>query len=232
MSTKILVVDDEREIVKVVRAYLEQGGFRVVSAFDGQEALTVFRNERPDLAILDLNLPSIDGLDVCRTIRKESDTPVIMLTARVEEADRLIGLELGADDYVVKPFSPREIVARVRAVLRRAQKAPQPPQTITAGDVALDLTRHEVRVGDRPIELTPTEFNLLAALARQPGRAFSRLDLLDAAQGEAYEGYERTIDVHIRNLRQKIESDPRRPKHILTVYGVGYKFSDEIGGPK
>jgi two-component system alkaline phosphatase synthesis response regulator PhoP len=228
MNTKILVVDDEREIVKVVRAYLEQSGFRVAQAFDGQEALTVFRHERPDLVILDLNLPSIDGLDVCRAIRKESNTPVIMLTARVEEADRLIGLELGADDYVVKPFSPREIVARVRTVLRRTQGAPQPPQTIAAGQVTLDLTRHEARVGERSIDLTPTEFNLLAVLAAQPGRAFSRLDLLDAAQGEAYEGYERTIDVHIRNLRQKIEREPKKPEYVLTVYGIGYKFNDQL----
>jgi DNA-binding response OmpR family regulator len=228
MSGKILVVDDEREIVKVVRAYLEQGGFRVVSAFDGQEALTLFRHEKPDLVILDLSLPKIDGLDVCRTIRKESDTPVILLTARVEEADRLIGLELGADDYVTKPFSPREIVARVRAVLRRAQGAPQTPQRIAAGGVTIDLTRHEVSVDGRLAELTPTEFSLLAAMAAQPGRAFSRSDLLEAAQGETYEGYERTIDVHIKNLRQKIEPDPRQPEYILTVYGIGYKFSDEL----
>lgn len=226
MSSKILVIDDEREIVKVVRAYLEQGGFRVVSAFDGQEALTVFRHEKPDLVILDLSLPKIDGLDVCRAIRKESDTPVIMLTARVEETDRLIGLELGADDYVAKPFSPREIVARARAVLRRAQGAPQTPHTIAAGGVTLDLIRHEVSVGGRPLELTPTEFNLLAAMAAQPGRAFSRSDLLEAAQGETYEGYERTIDVHVKNLRQKIEADPKHPEYILTVYGIGYKFND------
>jgi two-component system alkaline phosphatase synthesis response regulator PhoP len=228
MSAKILVVDDEREIVKVVRAYLEQSGFRVATAHDGQEALTVFRHEQPDLVILDLNLPTIDGLDVCRAIRKESNTPVIMLTARVEETDRLIGLELGADDYVVKPFSPREIVARVRAVLRRAQAAPQPPQRIVAGDVMLDLTRHAASVAGQPVDLTPTEFNLLATLAAQPGRAFSRMDLLDAAQGESYEGYDRTIDVHIRNLRQKIERDPKQPEYILTVYGIGYKFSDQI----
>ena len=226
MSAKILVVDDEREIVKVVRAYLEQGGFQVVTAADGQEALTIFRHEQPDLVILDLSLPKIDGLDVCRTMRKESNTPVIMLTARVEETDRLIGLELGADDYVLKPFSPREIVARVRTVLRRTQGAPQTPQMIVAGQVTLDLQRHAVNVADRRIELTPTEFNLLAALAAQPGRVFSRMDLLDAAQGEAYAGYERTIDVHIRNLRQKIEADPKRPKYIQTVYGVGYKFND------
>jgi two-component system alkaline phosphatase synthesis response regulator PhoP len=226
MSGKILVVDDEREIVKVMRAYLEQGGFRVSSAYDGQEALTVFRHEKPDLVILDLNLPRIDGLDVCRTIRKESDTPVIMLTARVEETDRLIGLEIGADDYVVKPFSPREIVARVRAVLRRSQRAPQPPETISAGGVTIDRARHTVSADGHPVDLTPTEFNLLAALAAEPGRAFSRLDLLDAVQGEAFQGYERTIDVHIRNLRQKIEPDPRHPLYILTVYGVGYKFND------
>ena len=228
MSAKVLVVDDEREITKVVRAYLEQGGFRVVTAHDGQEALIVFRHERPDLVILDLNLPTIDGLDVCRTIRKESETPVIMLTARVEEADRLIGLELGADDYVVKPFSPREIVARVRAVLRRTQGVQKKVETIVAGSVSLDLTRHMVSVDDRPIDLTPTEFNLLAAMAEQPGRAFSRFDLLNAAQGEAYEGYERTVDVHIKNLRQKVEPDPKHPRYILTVYGVGYKFSEDL----
>ncbi|HEY4688036.1 MAG TPA: response regulator transcription factor [Anaerolineae bacterium] len=228
MSAKILVVDDEPEIVKVLRAYLEQGGYRVVTAFDGQEALTLFRHEKPDMVILDLNLPKIDGLDVCRTIRKESNTPVIMLTARVEEADRLIGLELGADDYVVKPFSPREMVARVRAVLRRSQAAPQPPHTIVAGDVTLDLDRHTVSAGGQPVELTPTEFNLLTAMASQPGRAFSRMDLLDAAQGETFEGYERTIDVHIRNLRQKLERDPKHPERILTVYGIGYKFNDQI----
>ena len=228
MSAKILVVDDEREIVSVIRAYLEQNGFRVVTAVDGQEALTVFRHEQPDLVILDLNLPRIDGLDVCRTIRKESNTPVIMLTARVEEADRLIGLELGADDYVDKPFSPREIVARVRAVLRRSQGAPQPTDTIAAGDIRLDRTRHAVTVGGQPVDLTPTEFNLLAAMAAQPGRAFSRMDLLDAAQGVSFEGYERTIDVHIRNLRHKIERDPKQPEHILTVYGVGYKFTEQM----
>jgi len=227
MTGKILIVDDEREIVKVLRAYLEQGGFRVVVAFDGQEALTVFRHEKPDLVILDLNLPRIDGLDVCRTIRRESETPVIMLTARVEETDRLIGLELGADDYVTKPFSPREIVARVRAVLRRAQGAPQAPEQIVAGGVTIDLPRHEVSIDGRPVDLTPTEFGLLAAMAAQPGRAFSRADLLGATQGETYEGYERTIDVHVRNLRQKIEADPKHPEYILTVYGIGYKFNDD-----
>ncbi len=228
MSQKILVVDDEREIVKLVRAYLEQSGFRVATAYDGQEALTVFRHEKPDLVVLDLNLPRVDGLDVCRTIRRESETPVIMLTARVEEQDRLIGLELGADDYVVKPFSPREVVARVRTVLRRAGQPAAVPETVAAADVVLDLTRHTAAVAGTPVDLTPTEFALLRAMASQPGRAFSRMELLDAAQGEAYDGCERTIDTHVKNLRGKIEPDPRNPRYILTVYGVGYKFSDEI----
>jgi DNA-binding response OmpR family regulator len=227
MPYKILVVDDEREIVKLVRAYLEQAGFKVVAAFDGQEGLTVFRHEKPDVVVLDLNLPRIDGLDVCRTIRRESDTPVIMLTARVEEHDRLIGLELGADDYIVKPFSPREVVARVRAVLRRVRPTPSAPESITAADVTLDLVRHTVTVAGAPVELTPTEFELLRVMTTAPGRAFSRMKLLDAAQGEAYEGYERTIDTHIKNLRNKIEPDPKSPRHIITVYGVGYKFVED-----
>ncbi len=229
MPQKILVIDDEREIVKLVRAYLEQAGFRVVTASDGQEGLTVFRHEKPGLVVLDLSLPRIDGLDVCRTIRRESNTPVIMLTARVEEQDRLIGLELGADDYIVKPFSPREVVARVRVVLRRVNPAPSTPETITASDVSLDLTRHTAAVAGQPIDLTPTEFALLRAMVSQPGRAFSRMELLDAAQGEAYEGYERTIDTHIKNLRAKIEPDQKSPRYIITVYGVGYKFSEELG---
>jgi DNA-binding response OmpR family regulator len=229
MTHKILVIDDEREIVKLVRAYLERAGFRVVTASDGQEGLTVFRHEKPDLVVLDLSLPRIDGLDVCRTIRRESNTPVIMLTARVEEQDRLIGLELGADDYIAKPFSPREVAARVRAVLRRVSPAPSAPETITAGDVTLDLMRHTASVAGRPIDLTPTEFALLRAMAGQPGRAFSRMELLDAVQGEAYEGYERTVDTHIKNLRAKIEPDQKFPRYIITVYGVGYKFSEELG---
>jgi len=227
MAQKILVVDDEREIVKLVKAYLEQAGFQVATASDGQEGLYVFRHEKPDLVVLDLNLPRIDGLDVCRTIRRESDTPVIMLTARVEEQDRLIGLELGADDYIVKPFSPREVVARVRTVLRRVRPAPSTPESITAADVTLDLLRHSVTVAGEPVELTPTEFELLRAMMAEPGRAFSRMELLDAVQGEAYEGYERTIDTHVKNLRNKIEPDIKSPKYIITVYGVGYKFAEE-----
>lgn len=224
----ILVVDDEAKIVKTVRAYLETAGFRVVTAEDGQMALTVFRHERPALVVLDLGLPAIDGLDVARTLRRESDVPIIMLTARVDEADKLIGLELGADDYVTKPFSPRELVARVRAVLRRVggeREQAVPP--ITAGDVELDLERRKVTVGGRMVELTPTEFDLLAVLARNPGRVFTRLELLDRVQGYAFEGYERTVDAHVKNLRQKIEADPKQPRYLLTVYGVGYRFAEQ-----
>ena len=228
MSQKILVVDDELDIVKVVRAYLEQSGFRVTSASDGEQALATFRYERPDLIVLDLNLPKRDGLDVCRVIRRESNVPIIMLTARVEETDRLIGLEIGADDYIVKPFSPREVAARVRTVLRRSTSAPEQPSLITVGALSIDPLKHEVQLQGRSIDLTPSEFNILLAMASQPGRAFSRMDLLDAAQGESYEGYERSIDVHIKNLRQKLGDEPRDPTYILTVYGVGYKFNDKV----
>jgi DNA-binding response OmpR family regulator len=224
----ILVVDDEPKIVKTVRAYLENAGFRVATADEGQMALTVFRHEKPALVILDLGLPKLDGLDVARTLRRESNVPIIMLTARVDEADKLIGLELGADDYVSKPFSPRELVARVRAVLRRVggeREAAPPP--ITAGDVKIDLERRQVTVGDQTVELTPTQFDLLAVLARHPGRVFTRLELLDRVQGYAFEGYERTVDAHIKNLRQKIEPDPKKPQYLLTVYGFGYKFSEQ-----
>ena len=229
MNQKILVVDDELDIVKVVRAYLEQSGFRVVTASDGQHALTVFRHEKPDLVVLDLNLPKMDGLDVCRAIRRDSNTPVIMLTARVDEADRLIGLEIGADDYIVKPFSPREVVARVRTVLRRSNAVvADQPALITIGELVIDPVKHEVHLAARLIDLTPMDFNLLQAMAAQPGRAFSRMELLDAAQGEAYEGYERSIDVHVKNLRQKLGDDPRHPTYILTVYGIGYKFNEDL----
>ncbi len=223
---KILVVDDDPGIVKVVRAYLEQEGFQVLTAYDGKQAMRIARHDRPDLVVLDLMLPEMDGWDVCRALRKESDVPVIMLTARVEETDKLIGLELGADDYVTKPFSPRELVARVRAVLRRAQGMPPKPETISRAEITVDLARHAVTVGDESVDLTPTEFDLLAALMQDPGRSFTREQLLEQTQGYAYEGYERTIDVHIKNLRQKIEADPRKPQHIKTVYGVGYKFEE------
>jgi DNA-binding response OmpR family regulator len=221
----ILVVDDEPKIVKTVRAYLENAGHRVVTAADGQAALTVYRHERPGLVILDLGLPGIDGLDVARVLRRESNVPIIMLTARVDEADRLVGLELGADDYVLKPFSPRELVARVRAVLRRAgpeREVAAPP--IAAGDLSIDQERRLVTVGSRAVELTPTEFDLLVVLASHPGRVFSRTELLDRVQGYAFEGYERTVDAHIKNLRQKIEPDPKQPRYLLTVFGVGYRF--------
>jgi len=223
----ILVVDDETKIVKTVKAYLESAGFRVATAEDGQMALTVFRHERPALVILDLGLPAIDGLDVARVLRRESDVPLIMLTARVDEADKLIGLELGADDYVTKPFSPRELVARVRAVLRRTGgEREQAVLPITAGDVEIDLERRQVTVEGRMVDLTPTEFDLLAVLARSPGRVFTRLELLDRVQGYAFEGYERTVDAHVKNLRQKIEADPKQPRYLLTVYGVGYRFAE------
>ena len=223
----ILVVDDEPKIVKTVRAYLENAGFRVVTAENGQLALTVFRYEKPALVVLDLGLPGIDGLDVARTLRRDTNVPLIMLTARVDETDKLIGLELGADDYVTKPFSPRELVARVRAVLRRTgAEREQAPAPIVAGDVSIDLERRQVTIGGQGADLTPTEFDLLVVLARHPGRVFTRLDLLDRVQGYAFEGYERTVDAHVKNLRQKIEEDPKQPRYVLTVYGVGYKFSE------
>ena len=223
----ILIVDDETKIVKTVRAYLENAGFQVATAGSGQTALTTFRHQRPALVVLDLGLPDMDGLDVARAMRRESDVPLIMVTARVDETDRLIGLELGADDYVTKPFSPRELVARVRAVLRRTQgdrEAPPPP--IVAAGVSIDLERRQVRIDGREIELTPTEFDLLTVLARHPGRVFSRLELLDRVQGYAFEGYERTVDAHVKNLRQKIEPDPKNPRYVETVYGVGYRFAE------
>ncbi len=231
MGKKILVVDDEKKLVTILKGYLEQAGYSVATAYDGQQALTVFRHEKPALVVLDLNLPQIDGLDVCRALRKESNVPVIMVTARVEETDRLIGLELGADDYIVKPFSPREVVARVRAVLRRSEGETARVETLSAGDLVIDLGKHSVRLKDRTLDLTPTEFDLLTVLTQNPGRAFTRLQLLDQVQGEAFEGYERTIDAHIKNLRQKIERDPKNPRYILTVFGVGYKFADEDSLP-
>jgi two-component system alkaline phosphatase synthesis response regulator PhoP len=227
----ILVVDDEPHIVEIVRDYLKQAGYRVVTAGDGQTALTLARHERPDLIVLDLMLPGgLDGLDVCRRLRQDAslaDVPIIMLTARVEETDKLIGLELGADDYVTKPFSPREVVARVRAVLRRARGHGPPPGIVRVGDLAIDLTKRSVTVGGQPASLTPTEFDLLAVMARNPGRPFTRAQLMDLVYDVAYTGYDRAIDSHIKNLRRKIEPDPRQPRYILTVYGVGYKFCEE-----
>jgi two-component system alkaline phosphatase synthesis response regulator PhoP len=226
MSSTILIVEDEIELVRVLRDYLERAGFRVQAASNGTEAVSHFRHAAPDLVLLDLNLPGLDGLDVARQMRRSSEVPIIMVTARVEETDRLIGLELGADDYITKPFSPREVVARVRAVLRRAQGRAEAPSVIRASDIEIDFGRHRVSRGGMPVDLTPTEFALLAALAAQPGRAYTRLQLLEASQGEAYEGYERTIDAHIKNIRAKIEADPRRPAYIETVFGVGYRFTE------
>jgi DNA-binding response OmpR family regulator len=227
MTQKILVVDDEPEIVKLVRAYLEAAGYQVVTAKNGREALLVTRHEKPDLIILDLTMPEMDGLEFTRRVRQEKNTPIIMLTARVEETDRIIGLELGADDYVPKPFSPREIVARVRAVLRRVRPEPERSEVLRVGDLVLDQNEHSFTVAGHPIELTPTEFDLLTILMTTPGRAFSRLELLERLQGEAYAPYERTVDAHIKNLRAKIEGDPTHPRHILTVFGVGYKLAKD-----
>jgi two-component system alkaline phosphatase synthesis response regulator PhoP len=223
----ILVVDDEPKILQIARDYLENAGYRVIAAGDGTAALQRVQAEQPELVVLDLGLPGMDGLDVCRQIRRSSEVPIIMLTARGEESDKLVGLELGADDYIVKPFSPKELVARVRAVLRRFERAQQPGEIIRVGEVELDVPRMRVTVEDREVELTGTEFELLAALAAQPGRIFSRAQLLDAIHGVAIESYERAIDAHIKNIRRKIEPDPRQPRFIRTVYGVGYKFNDE-----
>jgi DNA-binding response OmpR family regulator len=225
----ILVVDDEPKIADLARDYLEHAGFTVRTAADGEAALTAVHRDRPDLVVLDLGLPGLDGLDVTRAIRRDSNLPVIMLTARDDELDKLLGLELGADDYLTKPFSPRELVARVRAVLRRvdAAAAPDPVELIRSGDLTLDLPRMRADLAGRAIDLTPTEFALLAAMARQPGRIFTRSQLLDAVHGVAFESYERAIDTHIKNIRRKLEPDPRRPVLVLTVYGVGYRFADE-----
>jgi two-component system, OmpR family, alkaline phosphatase synthesis response regulator PhoP len=228
MKDVILVVDDEPKIVKLARDYLERSGLAVLTAGDGPTALAVARHERPDLVVLDLNLPGMDGLDVCRALRRESEVPIIMLTARIEETDRLIGLELGADDYIVKPFSPRELVARIRAVLRRVQGGVHQPGLIRAGDLEIDLDGHRLTRAGEPIQLTRIEFDLLATLARHPGQTFSRAQLLDRLHGLAYDGYDRSIDAHVKNLRRKLEPDPAEPRYVVTVYGVGYKFSDEV----
>lgn len=227
MNELILVVDDEPKIVKLAKDYLEQSGYRVFTAGDGLLALAVARRERPDLIVLDLMLPKMDGLDVCRSLRRESDVPIIMLTARAEETDRLIGLEIGADDYITKPFSPRELVARVRTVLRRVQGGVRQPGILRSGDLEIDTIGHSVSLAGKPVELTPNEFTVLAALAQHPGQTFTRAQLLDRLHGFAYEGYDRSIDSHIKNLRRKLEPDPAEPDYILTVYGIGYKFTDE-----
>jgi DNA-binding response OmpR family regulator len=223
----ILLVDDEPRIVQLVRDYLEHGGFTVLVASDGAAALRTARTGRPDLVVLDLGLPGLDGLDVARALRRDGEVPIIMLTARTEESDKLVGLELGADDYMTKPFSPKELVARVRAVLRRAEGLRSPTDVIRVGaEVEMDVPKMEARFGERRVDLTRTEFLLLATMARQPGRVFTRAQLLDAVRGVAFESYERAIDAHIKNIRKKIELDPRSPRYLLTVFGVGYRFAE------
>ena len=225
MSQLILIVDDEAKLREMIRLYLEQEGFRVAEAKNGREALFVARDVKPDLVILDLMMPEMNGSEFMRQFSKESDTPVIMLTANVSDMDKILGLELGADDYVTKPFNVRELTARVRAVLRRGQKANAEPDVLRALDIELDRSSVTVKVAGTQVELTKSEFQLLAAMISVPGKVFSRLDLLDHVSGEAYEGYERTIDVHIRNLRTKIEPDTKNPKYIETIYGMGYRFA-------
>jgi two-component system alkaline phosphatase synthesis response regulator PhoP len=234
LPNTVLIIDDEPKIVELCRDYLAAAGFEVLSAADGPSGLALARREKPSLVVLDLMLPGMDGLDVCRELRRDGNIPIIMLTARVEESDRLVGLELGADDYLTKPFSPRELVARVRTVLRRASGVSGPSEILRAGNLTLDRARFRVMLGDREIPVTLTEFEILAALVSQPGRVFSRAQLLTVARGIAFESYERAIDSHIRNLRRKLEAQPGQPQtessgessHILTVHGVGYKFAE------
>ncbi len=228
MNRSILVVDDDRKMVDLIRLYLEKDEYHVLVAYDGKQALEIARRFHPALIILDLMLPKVDGLDVCRILRAESRVPIIMLTARTTEEDKLTGLDLGADDYIVKPFSPRELMARMRAVLRRALDESQAgPSLLASGGLEVDFLRREVTLEGKPVHLTPKEFRLLELLIRQPGRVFSRLDLLEGAFGYEFAGLERTVDVHIMNLRKKIESDPEIPRYVQTVYGVGYRFAEQ-----
>jgi DNA-binding response OmpR family regulator len=227
MKRKILVVDDDRKTVDLIRLYLEREQHQVLIAYDGREALEIARQRAPSLIILDWMLPKVDGLDVCRVLRAESNVPIIMLTARSTEEDKLLGLDLGADDYVTKPFSPRELVARVRVVLRRSVQEDEPALPLEIGDLTIDFAAHEVWRDREMLHLTPREFKLLEVLVKEAGRAFSRAELVDRVFGLGYEGFERTIDVHLMNLRKKIEADPNRPIYLLTVYGVGYKFRRE-----
>lgn len=227
MSKTILVVDDNERLRTLVKAYLTQEGYRVVTASDGREALFVAREENPDLIVLDIMMPEMDGYEFMRAHRKERETPIIILTAKIEETDALLGLELGADDYISKPFSMRILAARIRAVLRRMGKDTPEVDVLRVADVVLDRNGRSVKVADNAIDLTPSEFDILATLMASPGRAYSRLDLLDRVQGTAFEGYERTIDVHVRNLRSKIEPDPRNPRYVETIYGIGYRFATD-----
>lgn len=230
MARSILVVDDSPKIVEVLDAYLRAEGFDVITASDGPSALSAVQNRRPDLALLDIMLPGIDGLELTKRLQRDYDLPIILVTARVEEIDRLIGLEVGADDYIGKPFSPREVVARVKAVLRRLDRSASGEEThvLRAGDLVIDPAGRTVEIGDVPVALTRTEFDLLATLAAHPGRVYSRMQLMEAAQGVAYEGYERTIDAHIKNVRRKLGEDPKEPRYIQTVFGVGYKLEARL----
>jgi DNA-binding response OmpR family regulator len=222
----VLVVDDELKITRLVRDYLEQAGFVVAIASDGPGAIAAARQVKPDLIVLDLGLPGLDGLDVIRTLRANSTVPVVVVTARADEADRVVGLEMGADDYVVKPFSPKELVARVRAVLRRVDLAAEGAEVLRSGELVVDVPRREVKLRGRVIDLTPTEFELVQTLIRQPGRVFTRGQLLEAIHGVAFDSFERAIDAHVKNIRRKLEPEPQRPRYLLTVHGIGYKLTD------
>ena len=227
MAKRVLVVDDEKKIVDIVKAYLERDGFSVATAYNGRSALEAVKRSSPDIIILDLMLPEISGWDVCRNLRKVSDVPVIMLTARDEATERIVGLELGADDYITKPFDPKELVARVKAVLRRSGNKVIKERVIKINGIEINIEKRRVTKGNKIIEFTPFEFDLLKVMAEHPGRVYSRMQLLDKVRGEAYEAYERTIDSHIKNIRKKLEADPEKPKYIFTVYGVGYKVEGE-----
>ncbi|WP_371379111.1 response regulator [Sporomusa aerivorans] len=221
----VLIVDDDIKLVQLLKTYFDKEGFITYTAGDGLDALLAVREKKPDIMVLDLMLPGLDGWDVCRRIRRDNDLPIIMLTARDEESDRLVGLEIGADDYVTKPFSPKEVVARAKVILRRTRKAVVQNEPIRAGGLTIDLERHQVTIGSQLVDLTPTEFKLLELLAGNAGKVFSRLQLVEQTQGYTFEGYERTIDAHIKNLRRKLEPSPKEPQYILTVYGIGYKFA-------
>lgn len=231
MNQRILVADDDRQIVRLLQSYLEQAGFHVLTAYNGEATLRTIRQERPDLVILDLMLPDRDGWDITRTLRADEKfvrLPIIMLTARVEDTDKIVGLELGADDYITKPFNPREVIARMRAVLRRATEGPAHASIIQLGKLSMNLDRHEVALDGRQIDLTPTEFELLKVLIENPGHVFTRLELMERGLGYAQAGLDRTIDSHIKNLRKKIEVDSSNPNYIQTVYGVGYRLRSDI----
>ncbi|QDR81516.1 response regulator transcription factor [Sporomusa termitida] len=221
----VLIVDDDTKLVELLQLYFEKDGFVVFTANDGLTALKTAREKEPDILVLDLMLPGMDGWDICRALRRDNEVPILMLTARAEESDRLVGLEIGADDYVTKPFSPKEVVARVKAILRRTKRTTVKTESVRLGDVVIDLKQYQVTKGGQTVELTPTEFKMLELLAANPGRVFSRLQIVEQAQGYSFEGYERTIDAHIKNLRRKIEDNPREPVYIQTVYGVGYRMA-------